>query len=568
MKTKIAFTSIALLFAQLVMAQDGRKIWLSSYARGVVWSDAFSTENDTLTPGKLQNGHALADLGLHIKPNNKVEVHAMLRVRNDYGGFWGSGVTFDLRQLWIRGIIGNAIRFQLGDLDYRLTPYTFQNEEEWILRSRSSISTTGLDFIRYDLFQSPNETWRQQGVAFDFGFNVKKYLKEVNFQLFTTRIAASDFNQTPDRLFSGGSAEILLPKGLGIKYNRAQLFDVAQTARNTVNLNNPVNSIQLHWEQTLKQYRLGATIEGGRSVLEWTGDSEAPRLTDGFLDAKLSWRNLPKRLSVQLNYREVGANFRSSGAQTKRIRAVAYPLAIRRYTNEQVLRPMSTFDLLRDASLYNTQLQAGLMPYDPLYGNATPYGLATPNRRGVNGSVHWENANKSFNTKAKLGWLSDIAGQGTDLKRGFTQVEWEAEWLLDKMFGWKQSVVITPFLLMESTSRDKASVGPEVSLNNQMVQVGAEWGFYPRLSLLAEWRLFSAVGSDLYALRNDYSEVVDFVPFEADRNEQMMGAGLQYELADRFEAQLFYQRFNWSDSKSALPEYNWGNWQLNIIMNL
>ena len=117
-----------ILIANLSWAQN-KKIWVSGAARAVMYGDEYSTdaENDTTTPRKLQSGHALVDLGVNIQPNDQILVQGMVRIRNDYGGFWGSGVTFDVRQLYIKGILGGFLKYQLGDINYKLTNYTFQN---------------------------------------------------------------------------------------------------------------------------------------------------------------------------------------------------------------------------------------------------------------------------------------------------------------------------------------------------------------------------------------------------------------------------------------------------------
>lgn len=53
----------------------------------------------------------------------------MIRIKNQLGGFYGAGVTFDVRQLYVKGIISNVVRYQLGDINYKLTPFTFYNND-------------------------------------------------------------------------------------------------------------------------------------------------------------------------------------------------------------------------------------------------------------------------------------------------------------------------------------------------------------------------------------------------------------------------------------------------------
>ena len=129
---RITTKTIALLLAaglfQTLQAQDDKKISFTGAARGLYYGDKLTQDDqtpDTVTAPKLNSGHVMVDLGVNIRPNKNTEILGMVRVRNDYGGFWGSGVTFDVRQLYIKGLIGGIFKYQLGDFNYRLSRYTF-----------------------------------------------------------------------------------------------------------------------------------------------------------------------------------------------------------------------------------------------------------------------------------------------------------------------------------------------------------------------------------------------------------------------------------------------------------
>ena len=568
MKTRLLLLMLAI--GPVLLAQEGRKLWLSSYARGLIYTDGFETggtEEDTVTARGTQSGHALVDLGLHVQPVENIEVHGMIRVRNDFGGFWGSGVTFDLRQMWIRGVIADRIRFQLGDIDYRMTPYTFRNEDEWILNGTSTMSRTPLDMVRYDIFQNGDETWRQQGAAADFGFQFKRYVDAINFSGFATRVAASDFGAPFDRIFGGGMADLQLMNDWHIRYHYANLFDLSQTSNATVSLTNPVQSVGVKWGHQYKKWRVHGELEAGQSKLQWEGDPDAPVLEDGFADVGAGVEHLASRLKFKVNWREVGANFRSPGAQTKRIRFGSAPIAYQRYGNNQTLRTLSSYDLLRDASLYNTQLREGLMNFDPRYGNALPYGTATPNRRGISTQLGWTSEDQVIATQIGWSMLNDIAGQGTDELRGFQLMHAKVDLNLHTNFGWKRKLVVSALYNSESTQRAGRAFESS-DLQNQMMDVAVEWEFWDGLSLLGEWRNYTSVGHDQMAIRDDYSQVIDFLEVNFDGKETLLGGGLQYAVNDKIFTQLFYQQFNWEDQVTGQLPYNWSNWQFNFIMTL
>ena len=59
MKTRLLLLMLAI--GPVLLAQEGRKLWLSSYARGLIYTDGFETggtEEDTVTARGTQSGHA------------------------------------------------------------------------------------------------------------------------------------------------------------------------------------------------------------------------------------------------------------------------------------------------------------------------------------------------------------------------------------------------------------------------------------------------------------------------------------------------------------------------------
>ena len=63
----------------------------------------------------------------------------------------------------MKGLIANAIRYQVGDFSYKLTPFTFYNNHEEMYENSLDLLRTYSDIIHYDYFYFDN-TWRQQGL--------------------------------------------------------------------------------------------------------------------------------------------------------------------------------------------------------------------------------------------------------------------------------------------------------------------------------------------------------------------------------------------------------------------
>ncbi|MEN9948509.1 MAG: hypothetical protein RL106_1332, partial [Bacteroidota bacterium] len=85
----LAFT-VAAMYA-VAQADMEKKISVIGQTRGQFYGDhLINPEPDSVTAIKSNSGNVLADLGLKIQVNKTMEVLGMVRIRNDYGGFWGS----------------------------------------------------------------------------------------------------------------------------------------------------------------------------------------------------------------------------------------------------------------------------------------------------------------------------------------------------------------------------------------------------------------------------------------------------------------------------------------------
>ncbi len=572
MKKITIFLLLGLLIVLSLNAQaQDKKVWVSGAARGVHFDDSYNnqSENDTVTARQLQSGHAMVDLGVNVMPNDNMHVIGMVRIRNDFGGFWGSGATFDVRQLTVTGVLANAIKYQLGDIDYKLSQYTFNNNTALVNRYMGVISGVPLDQVRYDLFYGNENTWRQQGAAADFGFEFDKtFIKGLDFNGFVSRTRASNFANLDDRLFSGGSVVLTQSKSLKLGAQYVNLFDYEGTSANQVFMRNPVITGSAEYIKETKKFTLGAALESGRSTLEWQNGENTPELNDYFYDIQVKMGIKKMGLGVALGYRDVGAQFRSAGAQTMQINFARVAQAYQRIGNDQDLRQFNMMDLYRDASLYQTQIREGLMAFDPRYDNATPYGRATPNRRGINLDLNYKDKKERFDVLVSNEMLSDIVGQGTDNLRSFNTFRTELNLYIDKFLNLKnRNIHLGINYMNQNTNRDGQQDFEDVSLATQFINFNLTVNLVGDFDFLAEYRTWASVGNEQLAVRNQYSEVIDFREYSVDYNEQMMGFGLQYRFTDNQKLSIMWQNFNWADQLEVQDDYRMNTFTVFYVMN-
>ena len=368
MTKKIAVISLLFIFSASSYAQENsKKFWLSGLARGVYNLDELKgEESDTTSASKAEYGHTLVDLSANIRPNAHTYIRSTIRVRNEYGGFWGSGVTFDLRELYLRGLIASSIRYQVGDMDYKLSPFTFYNNNEDLFDNTLDIFSMYSEMMHYDYFYKGNNTWRQQGLATDFSLSFKEGIEELQFNLFTSRINPSNFNTISDRVFYGGNVTMVQSAQISAGVNYINLADIAGTSNNTSYFKNPVLTGTYSLNTTLDDFKFQLDGESGFSK-SFTANNQDPDnvvkenlVEDYFNYATFKSVYEPFNTEFSVSYRNVGQGYRSAGAQMRRLKYKTQAFMFDRYTNQQVVRPVGMWDIKNDPTFYNSQIEVGL----------------------------------------------------------------------------------------------------------------------------------------------------------------------------------------------------------------
>ena len=560
MAKNIVLTALLFLFSASVFSQDNqKKFWLSGSARGIFYQDELSSElDDSLTAPKSEYGHTLVDLSANIRPNKHTFIRATLRVRNEYGGFWGGGITFDMRELYLKGLIANSVRYQMGDIQYKLTPFTFYNNNEDMYENSLDIFKLYSDILHYDLFYNNNNTWRQQGVATDFALTFKEGIEELQFNLFSSRINPTDFGSTSDRVFFGGNVTLIQSELFSAGFNYVNLTDILGTSSNTTQYKNPVMTGSYKVTKELDDFKLQLTGESGVSECTTVNDEYAPLTEDFFHYAKFKADYEPFNLSFSVDYRNVGPDYRSVAAQTRRLRYTTQSYMYTRYTNDQIVRPIGIWDFYNDASIYNTQFQTALDEYYPQYNNVDPYGLATPNRKGFDFSLSRIDDEDRYKVNIDYGMLSDIIGQGVEELRKYNSLSAQMELNLQNFTkAFDREVHVQLGYIKNHTTRTSAGFDrAEVDLKSQRLNAGITIQLTGELDLLAGYENYATVGSDHIPERNEYNEVIDLNNFEVDLKEQILGLGLRYEFDDKNDLQILWQKYSWSNTVLQAPDYD------------
>ncbi len=548
-----------------VAEEDKSKIRFNGLGRTLMSQTSIGgdvLEADTNTIGRLTDGEFLLDLAVNATPNKTSEVQAIVRLRNEFGGFFGAGMSVEVRELWARGIIADFIKYRVGDMDLAMSPYTLFSPDAEGFVNEPAIFQPLREVIDYEQFYTKDNTRRLQGGKLDFGFNFGTVLEDLEVSSFIARIRGTDFFTVPNRLVSGGElnfSTVTFSDSLGTKadigINLIHTFDDLQSGNAVTGIRNTVTTIDYDLTVFDKgNMALNLSGESGRSniaraerVTDADGKEENVMLSeedDTFMDVGLTFKFKKQKLMVSASFIDIGPDFFSTGAQSKRVEFGADKTYYNRVGVDRNLRQTSTFDLSRDRSLYTFRTADRLMAYDPRYSNTLPYGDATPNRQGLKFGVNYGSDNDKIAARVNGAFLSEIRGQGTFELKDFTLIKAAADINFHKFANWKNELRLTLGVQLETTERGGEEI-EQVDLSSTLLDLGLEYELFSKFDILLGAKLFSSEGRDYIPVRENFNDIQDFpAPYIADDQETLLGVGIKYEFKKDIYMTLQYNSFD------------------------
>ena len=555
----------------LVQAQTANpKIQFNGVARGDM-SHNWLSSDDTTNVDQSLGGAALIDLHLDIRPSDAVRISSTLRVKNAIGGFWGQGASLELREISIKGVAAKRIKYRFGDIDSKMTPYTLWNYYGECDNNEAEVFRF-IREIRHQENFNYGHYWRNQGGDLSWRLGFDEGLESIDFNTFAMRNRSLDDGKTPDRLQAGGSMR-LRRNSINVShigFNYINLFDLPKTVSKTYyeKYSNGVGTCDFGFFLG----RIRAFGELGFSTIDYvdTADTKTINTKGNFFEVGLEYglvgahpylHELPQ-LSARVSFRRVNQNFFSAGAQSKRINYTSDVNVLPVVGTNSYNRTIALLDLLTDDAIYNQAISYGLMDYEMIFNNVTPYGKATPNRQGFDVALTYNAIDSTFETDVEIQLLQDVAGQGSEKKKNYLLAQWKGNVYFDKIFGWNKSVSVTAGYQFASASRDedrvykmsKELVKP-VDLHSHTIDLGASVEVINRVDLLAGTKILLYKGTDYKAILNGFNETVKYQCETYDGSQMLTAAGVRYRFNDNISLTLQYDRFNLKDKNDDGNSY-------------
>ncbi len=554
-----------------LQAQIKDKIWFDGQARSYFARDAIDKNNteDTVSAKNTSNGYNLLDLNTHVNPIKDIEIFAQLRIRNSFGSFFGSGTEINVRQLRAKGTINDKIRFSVGDLFLKQSRFTLYNYDEELSGYENDMLKPYRDIIHYENFYTENR-WRLQGIQTDFSFKFDRFIRTLAFDFFVTRprgsSAISGTTYSSDLLLSGGSMVSEVNKNITLSGNYVSLFEVASSGTQNISVRNPVYDMALLHHFGNEKHHFEQKLETGFSQRHWLHSELVNEIADSisnetkgmFFELENKYSKKDSTLSLTLGYRYVDPNFRSAGAQTRRLNFAAgngntiYPL----YTNMSMTRPTSVFDLVSDDRIYNQDLSSNLMVFNPIYSNALPYGDATPNRSGVYLKARLNNKSKVFLGKINAGFFKEVIGQGTAEKRSFGLVKAAIKLNIHRWLNWKKELSFSASSESELTNRGGDTIS-SINLFSHQVNASLNVELAKKFFIQASYKQFNANGNEFLTERDNYGDITYFTSTQVNQKDHMLSIGMLYKIRENVYANLQYNWWGMTFTDQPYSDYKY-----------
>ena len=543
------------------------KLWYDGNSRVILNRDALEgtlKDIDTVSTRSNGGGFTVLDLGFHFTPVDDIEIFSEIRLKNDFGGMWGNKSVVELRRLSAKGIINNKIAFSIGDIYLKQTKFTLYNYEQELSQYEPSVFKFYRDYVNYENYCQSNYR-RLQGLQTNFSYSMYNFIEQIDVDAFSARVRGVEWLGEPELLMLGGSAILKLSNKINLGSHYVNTFEVLSSSNGTVAYYNPVLNTQISYSGLLNDNPYKMLLEGGFSKRGWEGDSLAPEINGNFIQASIHSKKIKSELD--LSFRYVDSDFRSMGAQTRRIQYNSTNSTYPYYSNNYTQRKVSLLDIMSDPNVYNQNLSTSLMNYNPMYSSVSPYGDATPNRIGFTGKISNMNLTDFFIVNVQTQYFTEVIGQGTNQKRMLYKSALNSIFLLDKLLSTKKSLILEGSMNLETVNRGGEDF-EKIDFNSVLFSGSISYELIKNFKLIAGAKVFYAEGNEFLADRDEYDQINDYSNHFYDTKETILIAGLQHHFTDDIYFTMQYNQFNVLDKTNTYDEFSLGRLIFMFNMNL
>ena len=418
--------------------------------------------------------------------------------------------------------------------------------------------------MNYENFYQSNYR-RLQGLQTNFSYSMYNFIEQIDIDAFSARVRGGEWLGKPELLMLGGSAIVKLSNKINLGSHYVNTFEVLSSSNGTVAYYNPVLNTQIAYYGSLNNNPYKMLLEAGMSKRGWDGDSLAPEIKGNFMQASIYSKR--KKVEIDLGFRYVDSDFRSMGAQTRRIQYNSTNSTYPYYSNNYTQRKVSLLDIMSDPNVYNQNLSTSLMNYNPMYSSVSPYGDATPNRIGFTAKISDMNLIDYFILNIQTQFFTEAIGQGTTQKRMMNKSALHSMLLLDKLLSVKKSLILEGSMNFESVNRAGEDY-ERIDFRSVLFSGSISYELIKNFKLITGAKVFYAEGNEFLADRDEYDQINDYSNHFYDTKETILLAGIQHHFTDDIYLTMQYNHFNILDKTNTYDEFSLGRLIFMFNMNL
>jgi len=558
------YTLLVLFFSLLCvsnMANAQQKFSFSGVGRTILFNDYLGGElknpanelADTSNVDRTFQSQLRFDLGFQFRPNPNNHVEAVIRMENELGGFYGAATNIELRTLYAAGVFKNAVKYQVGDINFQLSPYTLHNPLEEVNVNEASIFSAYKDIVYYEnLYDSLS--YRQQGAVIDFALEADKGFEELACKTFLTRQRTN-----PETFLGGGELTLQQSKYLSLGSRYINYFNLKKTdlSNPSGQLRNGVLSVDAALHYQLKKMRFSFVTETGFANTQYDSIPNAPdNTTDYFYDVALKTQ-LNMGLTATVGYKDVGADYYAPAAQTRRINHNARPTHFKTIGNDSLAinRPISLYDMIYDQNLYRNTISPDYMGYNPKFGTLAPYGEATPNRRGLYAELNYlEPKQQAISAFANIALMQEIRGEGTSNLRNFMRIQAATTWWFNRLYKGEKTFKSTIGFEYNTTNR-QGEAFQTIDLRSTLLEIGLDYELFTNFSLLTGCKFWQAKGNEFQTVLAGFNQPFNYNLYEVNESEMLLAAGVQYNFNRNIYLNAQYNLSAWTNQLNNSQSY-------------
>lgn len=501
------------------------------------------------------------DLNFEGRILSFLKVGAIMRFENNFRGFYGTGDSFQAREVFLEATLMNFMKIKIGDFRKSLTKLTLW-ADEGEFEYESKLFLLQREDLKYQYYLTEKNSWPLEGLDLKAGFLIEPifnapFPNEFTVEGFISKIDTASASKAYDRYFSGAriafyNMDILKIGGTCIFVNDLKETKYADQIQPPIMINILASDLNIDLAKMFfdnKIIKLKLESEIAKSITATNSSEKSPiKIADTGLFMKAEAGVFETKVFATMF--DNGNEFLSPGAQTWTFNYYG-----QNYFEEQNITNSLFF------RNYNNKLQI-IHRWNVPLNISKPFSYATPNRRGI--GLGFSSKNLDFiEFLIKTESLKEIRPIGCNELRNFKILEAGGKFYLNKFLGSKIFPVINGVYFNEKVERNDDKIttpfdDESENIETKLFDAGAEFYVTEKLSFLLAYQKITQLGKCFFDV-NDENNIPLMITahqkYEVDFITTVLSLGFYYEFNKFSALRIEYNQIKYQNNQNLSANY-------------